>query len=282
MTKYIIYNGSIISEDDLQVSPLNRGMMYGDGCFDTLRTYKGKFFKLEEHFERVVNSADYLGINVPFSFQDFRHVLIEFLEKSNLMDEDVLIRIQCWRDGDRGYYTDSTNAQWITSCARISPFNDSIHLSSVDVRAIPSEALERKFKLSNSISYIQAARQANRLGADDALMLTMSNKVSETTRANIFWIKGTSVFTPSKTCDLLPGITRNAIIDVLKGAESFDVTEGEFELDYLKEAEAVFVTNSVREVVAITSIDGIRFNTNHPSITIIRDSFEKFKLQNLE
>ncbi|GAB5409313.1 MAG: branched-chain-amino-acid transaminase [Balneolaceae bacterium] len=281
MNNYLIYNGSLIPEAELRVSPLNRGMMYGDGCFDTLRSYKGKFLKLEEHFHRFIAGANYLGIEAHFGFEDFKFKILELLGANKLMDKDTLVRVQCWRDGERGYSTESSNAHWITSIIEIKAFKEVVSLSTVNTRVIPKEALERKFKLSNGLNYIQAVREANELGADDALMLTIQKKVSETTKANIFWVKENTVFTPSVICDLLPGITRNLIIDLLTVSESFDVEEGVFDLNHLKEAEAVFVTNSIREIISVDSIDEIQFDRSHRSVRAIKKSFEEFKFQNL-
>lgn len=281
MKNYLIYNESLVSEEEVLISPLNRGMMYGDGCFDTLRTYNGKFFKLEEHFKRFINSANYLGIETHFGFADFKLKILELLEANHLMKKDAIIRVQCWRDGGRGYLSKSTNANWITSSSEIEPYKESIQLSIVDVRAIPSEALERKFKLSNGLNYIKAASQASISGADDALMLTTNKKVSETTKANIFWVKENTVFTPSINCDLLPGITRNTVINLLTKSSLFSVVEGEFEVKDVKQSEAVFVTNSIREIVSVTSIDGTRFDSSHPVVHSIKDNFEELKRQNL-
>ncbi len=282
MKKFIIHNGSLILEKELRISPINRGMMYGDGCFDTFRSYKGKFLKLEEHFSRLIDTANYLGIEANFGFEDYKNKILELLNVSDFLDRDALIRVQCWREGDRGYYSESTQGQWVTSCSEISSFKNSISLSSVSVRAIPSEALERKYKLSNGLNYIQAAREATRIGSDDALMLTTSNKVSETTKANIFWVKGEKVYTPSVDCDLLAGITRNSIIELISSTNSLEVIEGIFDLDQIKQSEAIFVTNSICELIPVNVLDSIKFDVNHIHIQSIKDSFEEYKLQNLK
>lgn len=281
MNKFIIHNGSLIIEKELRISPLNRGMMYGDGCFDTFRSYKGKFFKLEEHFRRLIDSANYLGIETPFGFEDYKSKILELLDASKLLDKDALIRVQCWREGDRGYYSESTQGQWISSCSEISGFKNSISLSTVSTRAIPSEALERKYKLSNGLNYIQAAREATKLGSDDALMLTTSNIVSETTKANIFWVKEEKVFTPSIDCDLLAGITRNSIIELISRTKSLEVIEGRFDLDQIKQSESIFVTNSIRELIPVSTLDSTKFDINNVFIQSIKESFEEYKLQNL-
>lgn len=281
MSELIIYNGNLISRDQLQLSHDNRGTMYGDGFFDTIRSYQGRFLHLEEHFKRILKTAEYLGINVHFGFEDFRFKLLELIEASGLKEKNVLIRVQCWRDGRRGYSTESKEAHWVTSCEELQSFKDSISLSSTNTRAIPSEALERKFKLSNGLNYILAAREARELGSDDALMYTIDDRVSETTMANIFWIKGNQVFTPSTDCDLLPGITRDIIIRIVERKEGLELLEGDFTKGDIINAEAIFCTNSLREIRSVYHLDGKDFDVAHPVLNKIKDEFSIYKHREL-
>lgn len=281
MSELIIYNGNLITRDQLQLSHDNRGTMYGDGFFDTIRSYQGRFLHLEQHFERVLKTAEYLGINVHFGFEDFRFKLLELIDASSLREMDVLVRVQCWRDGSRGYLTESEEAHWVTSCEELQNFKDSISLSSVHTRTIPSEALERKFKLSNGLNYILAAREAKEQGSDDALMYTIDDRVSETTMANIFWIKGKQVFTPSTDCDLFPGITRDIIIRIIKGTEGLELLDSDFTKGDIINAEAIFCTNSLREVCSVYQLDGKSFDAAHPVLEKIKDEFSNFKHQEL-
>ncbi len=282
MTNFIVYNGQLLPEEEVRISPANRGIMYGDGCFDTFRFYKGKFLRLEAHFERTKATAEYLGIDVMFDFEGFKAKILELLEANELLNEDAMVRVQCWREGSRGYRTDSVQGNWLTICTPYMASKEPIDLATVNTRTIPSEALDRKFKLSNGINYIIASREASKKGADDALMLTINEKVSETTIANVFWIKGNTCFTPSLECDLFPGITRNTLISLLRRNNDFKVIEGEFSVDKIKAADSVFTTNSLKEVVPVKSIDEVRFDVNHKSISIAEEMYELFKKKNLK
>ncbi|MBO6523960.1 MAG: aminotransferase class IV [Balneolaceae bacterium] len=282
MSNFVVYNGQLVHEEEVLISPINRGMMYGDGCFDTFRSYKAKFLSLEAHFERTKAAAEYLGIDVVFDFEGFKVKILELLEANELLNKDAMVRVQCWRGGSRGYRTNSSQGNWITHCTPYSPVEAPISLASVNTRAIPSEALDRRFKLSNGINYIIASREAFKKGADDALMLTTNGKVSETTIANLFWIKENTCFTPSLECDLFPGVTRSILIKELTEHNGVNVIEGQFTLEEIKKAEAVFATNSLREVVLVSSIDEVRFDSTHDSIEIVRRVYERFKKRNLK
>ncbi len=281
MSKVVIYNGQLVPGEKVLISPVNRGMMYGDGCFDTLRSYKGKFLNLEDHFGRTKAAADYLGIEVPFDLEGFKSKILELLYANKLINEDAMVRVQCWREGSRGYATDSVQGNWLTTCASYLLSKAPISLATVEISATPFEALDRRFKLSNGLNYIQAAREAQKKGADDALMFTVDRKISETTVANIFWIKGNTFYTPSLRCDLFPGITRGILINAIREIKGMEIIEGEFEVKDIKRADAVFVTNSLKEINAVYSIDGVKYNIAHPLIGIVEQLFELYKKKNL-
>ena len=281
MNEYVLYNGQLLTKEEVQVSPFNRGMMYGDGCFDTLRSYKGKFLHLEDHFKRTKAAAEYLGMDVVFDFKNFKSKLVELIEANDGLNGDTIIRVQCWREGDRGYTTNSVQANWLTSIAPIQSSKKALKLATVQTKAIPSMALERKFKLSNGLNYIMAAKEASDKGADDALMFTIDEKISETTIANIFWVKGNTIFTPSSDCDLFPGITRNVVIEQIRKSSSAELKEGEFGLEDLRTAEAVFVTNSVKEIQKVSAIDDFEFESDHKLVEQFILLFQKYKSEHL-
>ncbi len=278
---HIIFNGELIPIDQASVPVHSRGLMYGDGCFESFKAYKGKFLKLEDHFNRLMQGCRYLGLEVHFGYEDFKSKLIELLEANCLVDEDAMVRVQCWREGERGYFSASEDASWVTTCAPINEKNHLIKLATVSVRAIPSQALERKYKLSNGLNYIQAAREAHALGADDALILTLDDYISESSTANLFWLKEKTIFTPSEDCDLLPGITRNLLIELISKQTEYSVEEGKYQIEHIQDADAVWVTNSIREIVPVLRVDETLFDISHPVIQMFKESFELYKLNNL-
>ncbi len=268
-------------ENEISISPLNRGMMYGDGCFTTLRSYNAKFLALEAHFDRLRVGVEYLGMKVPFTFQDFKGKILELLEANNETNTDCIIRIQCWREGRRGYTTDSEWGNWLTISIPQTKSAESVSLSTVSAKAIPSEALTREFKLSNGIPYILAAKEATDSGADDALLSTIDGLISETTIANIFWVKGFEVYTPSIDCDLYPGITRELCIKLLEKEPEMSVIQGRFRLENMLDADCVFLTNSIKELLPVSRINEHMFPTEHPSFVHIKEAFAKYRDQNL-
>lgn len=263
----------------------SRAVAYGDGCFETLRSYSGKFLRFNEHLRRLGRAMEYLQLSSPDGLEErpLRGSIGKLLDRNGLTDTDSVVRIQVWREGGRGFEIPEDGVTHFAVTASALPeISESIKLATVATRRIPSVALNPGFKLSNSINYIRAAAEASQSGADDALMLTTEGFVSETTIANIFWMDGNTVFTPSQSCDILPGITRGILIDLIRGESDIGLEEGAFYPDHLLESETVWVCNSVREIVPVISIDKQEFSALHPVFDRIVRSFKFYVTETLE
>lgn len=266
--------------------PVNsRAQMYGEGCFDTFRTYRGSTLHLADHLERLQSGLEAIGIGLPDGLEEEQRLaagLYRLLQSNNLLEADAIVRIQAWRSGNRGYrLTGETESHFTMTAHPLTGTEESIQLSSVDVRRIPDASLPSRYKFTNGLNYILAARQAAALGGDDAVMLTNEEKVSETTIANIFWRNGNVIFTPSKECDLLPGITRGIIIKLLNDMDDITLTQGQFAIEQLLDADVVWVCNSVREVQPVAGIDGVSFPVADEFFRRLTGAFRDYRNSNL-
>ncbi len=277
--RWVICDSKLIRASEPAVPVESRGLMYGEGCFETLRSYKGAFFKAEEHLHRLRQSSDYLGLPYPKDLElpSFRKLSGNLLQKNDLSHTDSVIRIQIWNSGGRGYHVEKKpKVHYAITAAPLPDFANEVALSTVDTRRIPKESMPSKYKLTNNINYIAAARQAAQNGADDALMLTVDGKISETTIANIFWVNRQTVYTPSETCDLLPGITRSTLIELINKMERYDIKEGPYVLDDIYNAEAVWICNSLRHLIAVTRIDKRIFDPNHDLLKRLKGLYDNY------
>lgn len=289
----VIYDGDVFSGSDARLSLFTRLAMYGEGCFDTLRSYNGSFLHPERHLKRIQAGLSYLGTDIPEALsgvEPFLLLLSRFLEANSVQDRDVRIRIQVWADDHTtGYRPGNRSARYIVTgkpvdSGLLSPdekgLADGVSLITSRIRRIPSDALPSEIKWTNGINYILAAREAQGKNADDALMLTQTGHVSETTIANIFWKKGSAVFTPSLDCDLLPGITREMLIGVLQQA-GISVETGRFTLDELLQSDMVWACNSIRELYSVHQIDQTNFSPDELFWKEMCRQFEKHKKEAL-
>jgi len=281
---HIILNGKLKPGDRPYVSISSRAVSYGDGCFETFRSYQGKFLALDQHVKRLNGALNYLGMKTKFEISEekIRKESTELLQENHLDDKQALVRIQCWREGKRGYHTSADNP--VSYAVSVSPLPDipkSITLAKVETRRIPASALNPSYKLSNGINYIRARREASEQNADDALMLNTRGFISETTIANIFWIKNQHVFTPNIECDILPGITRGIFNNLVRLESNKTIIKGKFTISDIENAEAAFICNSLREMVPVRSLDNVDFDPDHAFIQVLKKLYEVYRDQHL-
>ncbi len=281
MSRFVNINGTLVPEEEASLSATSRAVSYGDGCFETLVSYEGKFLHFEDHFARLQSGLKYLEMNLDLTKDQLKSEIQKLLEENELENEDSVVRIQCYREGSSGYFNISDRSGFIISNRSIPERQESLNLKTVSMPAIPSIALERKVKLSNSINYIKAAQEAKKKGGDDALMLTIDKNISETTISNVFWIKGNQVLTPSVNCDLLPGVTRSIIIELINQDLELELVEWEFKLEEVYSAESVFCTNSVLEMKSVSSVDDHLYKTEHSVFEKLKDDFKVYKEKKL-
>lgn len=281
----IIFDGQLQSSQKPIAQANSRGLMYGEGVFETLRVYQGHTLLLKEHINRLKRGLTMLGIagaGLP-SLNEIGKKITLLLQEKELFDTDAIIRIQCWQEGERGYHPKSRGKiRYMISAAKCPVDFNNPTLATVDIRRIPSKALPTSGKFTNGINYILAAKEAVKKGADDALMQTIEGWISETTIANLFWIQDNDIYTPSADCDLLPGITRKLIIDIAAEHSAVEVTRGKYRLEALAGAQAVIMCNSVRELLPVSKIDGQDYDLCHTVFNELQKLFSDYRDQNLK
>ncbi|MGD8427294.1 MAG: aminotransferase class IV [Balneolaceae bacterium] len=280
-----IFNGRLIAAGTPVAPVTSRGLMYGDGIFETFRSYSGRSLLLAEHLDRLKTGLECLEINRPpgLEIKSVECMVRTLLQEKKLLERDAIVRLQVWREGSRGYIPDINSPSHFSIIATECPDTFSCpKIVTVNRRRVPEEALPSCYKLTNSINYILASREAEQKGGDDALMQTVDNWVSETTLGNIFWIKNETIFTPSKQCDLLPGITRKIVIELILQNDLWKIRQGKFLPDHVMNAESVFITNSVRELLAVKQVDKQYFDVGNHVYKTIRDRFINFRNAHLQ
>ncbi len=266
--------------DSEQVSaPVSRGLWYGDGCFETLLIDAGRVFRLREHLERLKKGLHYLGFPEQPGLDDqIQTGISELLRTGGLEEKQVRLRVQVWREGSGGFAPPDDQKLRVHIVAAEQPANTSaLRLSTVPTRRIPSASVRSDLKLSSSANYIRAAYEARSAGADEALMLTTDDYISETTIANIFWMKGDTIYTPSTDCDILPGIMRQALMEWIDQHQNqFRLVADRFPADALNNADLIWLTNSVRVIQPVASVDQVPFIKSAEALENIEDNFRLF------
>jgi len=253
----IFLNGEFIQEEDAKVSIFDRGFLYGDGVFETLRVYNGKPFLLDRHLGRLAHSLDSLHIGDPYDFDHWYGYVRELITRNN--SNESILRIQVSRGVGKRGYTSSGNYSptAVISLHDAPPPNlndpplDLIRATGILADHDPLSTL----KTSNKLVNIMAMREAERAKAHDAILLNSEGYVTETSSSNIFSILGEKLCTPPPDCGCLSGITRAFVLE-LATELGVDAIQEDIQFEQLKNSEGIFLTNSVREIQPVKSIDG--------------------------
>ena len=268
MTDYIFLDGARVDN----ALPI-RSLFYGEGLFETFR-YRNRLPVLfDKHLERMEAGA--VLLKVPFPEKDY---IKELIEKAIMESEikDAYVKICLLSEGDSAFYRAAIKSQLLVIIKKYVPPKQSVKLNINSFKRI-SESPLLKVKSVNYLENILARREASRLGFDEALFLNQRDEITECSASNIFWFKGDTLFTPSMECGLLPGTTRDLILNF-----AFDYRinpiEGSFSLSDLIDGEFVFITNASIGSVPVTKVGGYSINSEN-------NNFGKFKntlLQKLE
>ncbi|HET6621485.1 MAG TPA: aminotransferase class IV [Dongiaceae bacterium] len=252
-------NGRLVPRERARIDPADRGLLLGDGLFETLRVYRGHAFKLEDHLGRLARGAAELGIPLPLDVPDIASAVHETLEAHRLEAASAALRITLTRGtGQRGLLPpEDPNPNLIISVSAYHPPSiDDGFAVVTSKRARRNEgSLTARVKTLGYLDNIVAQMEAAAEGADEALLLNNKNTVVCGARSNLFALVKGTLLTPAIEEGALPGITRAAVLHLCSEL-AVQVTETRVTRGDLAKAEEAFLCNSLMEIVPIRRADG--------------------------
>jgi branched-chain amino acid aminotransferase len=259
MAQWIYLNGTYVQKENALISVYDHGFLYGDGIFEGIRIYNGNIFKCKQHLDRLYDSAKSIMLNIPLTYEEMKHVLIETVRKNEL--RDGYIRLVVSRGpGDLGLDPNrAPKANVIIIVEQLAIYPEEAYLNglktvSVSTRRNIPDALNPKIKSLNYLNNIMVKIQANLAGVGEAIMLNSQGYVAEGSSDNIFIIKRGIVYTPPCYIGALEGITRASIIEICQKV-GIPVKEEPFTLHDVYVADEVFFTGTAAEVIAVREVD---------------------------
>ena len=258
--RFWLWNGRLVPEATVALSPWDRGFRYGDGLYDTLRVHRGRPFRLAEHLARMAHGLRLLDLDldprVAFPVVDLERLIAA----AGIAGGEGRLRLFVTRGADRGSalpppVATPTRLAAIEALLPGAEPSDPRPLKLATVTPVaPRPAAWADLKSLNHLPYVLAAAQAARAGADDAL-LVYEGRVKETTSANVFVVRNGQVFTPPTAEGILAGVTRDLLLDLVRKLK-LGGEERPIALSELVAADEVFTTGSVAGVRAVASVDG--------------------------
>lgn len=252
----VFLNGQFLSEAKAVVSVNDRGFMYGDGLFETLRVVNGKPFRMAQHLERMTRGAEFLKIKPPFTPKELEKFARQLIEQNQM--PDAILRVTLTRgSGQRGYTPDRESKPTIVMTLHAAPaLENPVEWSLVtsSFRIPASDALSA-FKTTSKILHVMARAEAAEKGADEALLINTNGEVAETASGNLFWVYDDKVCTTPTGRGVLPGITRAVVLEICQ-VLGLQTNKRVIKPEALRNSQGLFVTQSGFGVVPITSFDG--------------------------
>ena len=255
----IYIDGEFLPKSEAKISVFDHGLLYGDGVFEGIRSYNGRVFKLDEHLERLYDSAKSIMLQIPIPIETMKETLLETLRRNHLTE--AYIRLVITRGvGDLGLDPDKCLKPSIIIIAdkiALYPqkfYEDGLEIVTASVRRNYAEAINPRIKSLNYLNNILAKIEGKQSGAEEVLMLNAEGYVVECTGDNIFWVKNDVLVTPPVHMGILEGVTRNSVIDLARDA-GMQVEERVFTRHDLYIADECFLTGTAAEVIPVVKID---------------------------
>jgi branched-chain amino acid aminotransferase len=260
---WIFLNDTFVRKEEAVVSVFDHGFLYGDGIYETLRSYGSRLFMCQQHVARLFRSAEAIGLTIPIQREQWPELLHESMARNDLgtPQRDAYLRITVSR-GVGGIGLDPRLCPSPTIVIMAQPLvapAAAVYDTGVDVnlattrRNLPS-ALSPQIKSLNFLNNILAKREALAAGAFDSVLLNWEGHLTECTVSNLFFVTDGQLRTPSLDCGLLDGITRSIVLQLAK-EQNITVEEGRFTPTQLCQSDECFLTNTSMEIMPVTSVD---------------------------
>jgi branched-chain amino acid aminotransferase len=275
----IYIDGEFYSEDDAKISVFDHGLLYGDGVFEGIRTYRGRVFELDAHIDRLYASAQTLALEIPLSRTDLIEAMMETVRRNDISDGYIRLVVTRGK-GDLGLNP--------AKCPKATVFciADGITLYPAEVyakgfkvvtlatRRNDPQAINPAVKSLNYLNNIIGALELRGCDVNEGLFLTTAGYVCELTADNFFLVKGNRLLTPHPALGVLGGITR-AVVMRLAAGRGMGVEEGFYTLYDVYNADEAFLTGTAAEVGPVVEVDRRAIGKGTPG-PVTRDMIARF------
>jgi branched-chain amino acid aminotransferase len=261
---WIYLNDRFVREEEAVISVFDHGFLYGDGVYETIRSYGSRIFMRDQHLARLRRSADAIGLTIPIPEEKWPALLHEAMTRNDVGDNhtDAYLRITISRGaGSIGLDPALCSTPTVVIMAKpLSPPAPEQYRTGVTLivartrRNLPS-ALSPQIKATNFLNNILAKREAIAAGAFDSILLNWESHLTECTVSNLFFVQAGRLCTPAIECGLLDGITRDIVLTLARKSQ-IPVDEGYFGVEAIHQADECFLTNTSMEVMPVTIVDG--------------------------
>ncbi|HEX8091065.1 MAG TPA: aminotransferase class IV [Blastocatellia bacterium] len=275
MDRLIYHNERIIDAAEADIAPTLAGLLYGWGVFTTLRIYGGSIFAFERHWERILRHAEKARVSVPLEGEQAARALDQLIAANSTNRGRARLTILKGEAGSwRGVSDREADVLIFTSPDLPRPKTD-LAITISPYRLLSTSQLAG-IKQTAMLENLFALEEARGRGYADGVMLNERGEIVSTTAANIFWVQGDEVFTPSLATGCVAGVTRRFVQEIAARWQ-LHLVEGSFTVQRLHDAREVFLTSTAHELAIVSSFDMTKYAPKDARIArLISREFQKF------
>lgn len=244
-------NGKIVAEKNAKIPVTDHGFLYGDGVYETLRTFNGKVWQVGEHLKRLRGSARLIGLSVPWKDAEMKRWLARVIKKNGF--KESRIRITVTRGSNHFDFEVARKPTLLIQVAKLVPEKIGVKKEGVKVVTVGFERVLADSKSVSLLPMVLAIREANKQNAYEGLFMDSKGNVLEGSRTNIFIVKNGVLITPKD--NILSGTTRSFIMKLAK-KNGIKVVEKAVSLKEMMVADEVFITNAPKGIIPVRQVDG--------------------------
>lgn len=257
MSKYIFLNNKIVPKKDALVSVFDRSYLYGEGVFETLRAYKGHVAFSDLHYERLKKNCKRLNIDLPVDKHSFEKAIIKTLSANNIKNAYIRVTVSPVGASFGMEKPKKMSTNFSIFCKEFTGRPKDLYRNGAKVilvKNIPSDhPLMANLKSTNYLNKMMARDEVIRSRADEGIFCTPDGKILEGSSTNLFIVKNGQLITPPITEGVLPGITRNIVLQLAE-SKGLNVSENPVNLNDLEKCEEVFLTGSTTEILPVKEL----------------------------
>jgi branched-chain amino acid aminotransferase len=260
MQQVVNIDGTISSASEARISVFDRGFLFGDSIYETLRTYKRQPFLIERHLQRLENSARMLYLKLPLTLSETAEQIRKTVDASDNQECYIRIIVTRGTSGKIGLDIHSSKkASFVIIVVPLEPPNSSayetgVKVSLVSVRRNDITTLNPKIKSSNLLNNVLAYVQAKEHNSFEGILCNIAGNVAEGTGSNVFIIRKGELWTPPAEAGLLEGVTRALTLE-LANEEKIPVKEQNFTPEQMLQSQECFITSTTKEILPVSQID---------------------------
>tara|TARA_A100001015_G_scaffold76636_1_gene85030 strand:- start:9885 stop:10751 length:867 start_codon:yes stop_codon:yes gene_type:complete len=266
----VYISGKWVDEEDAVISVFDHGLLYGDGVFEGIRIYNSRVFLLEEHIDRLYDSAKAIALEIPMAKSEMMEAVAETCRANGLAEGYIRLVVTRGKGslGLNPYLCSEPEVIIIAAKIQLYPrelYENGLKIVTVGTVRNHPEAINPRIKSLNYLNNVLAKIEAINAGCMECLMLNHKGEVAEASGDNVFAVRNGEIITPPSSCGALEGLTRNKVIELAQEA-GLVVQERVMARYDLYVADEVFLTGTAAEIISVVEIDKRSIGSGEPGI----------------